>query len=72
VTGDRTIDLQDALAILDKFGLQPGQDGYAATHDRMAPDPLKPWRTAAATGLALGIDLQDALINLQSFGHTCV
>jgi hypothetical protein len=72
VTGDRAIDLQDTLAILDRFGLQPGQQGYDATFDRMAPDAQKPWRTAPATGAQLGIDLQDALLNLQSFGHSCV
>jgi hypothetical protein len=71
VTGDRAIDLQDALAILSKFGLQPVQPGYDATFDRVAPDPQKPYRTAQAAGQALGIDLQDALLNLQSFGHSC-
>jgi hypothetical protein len=72
VTGDRAIDLQDALAILDKFGRLPGDGGYDAALDRVAPDALKPWRTAPATGGAVGIDLQDALLNLQSFGHACV
>jgi hypothetical protein len=71
VTGDRAIDLNDALAILEKFGLLPAQPGYDAAFDRMAPDPAKPYRTALATGSALGIDLQDALLNLQSFGHSC-
>jgi hypothetical protein len=71
VTGDRAIDLQDALAILDRFGLNPGQPGYDAAFDRTAPNALKPWRTAQASGAALGIDLQDALVNLQSFGHSC-
>ncbi len=71
VTGDRAIDLQDALAILDLFGLQPDQDGYDVAYDRMITDPQKPWRTAPASGASLGIDLQDALINLQSFGHSC-
>jgi hypothetical protein len=68
---DKAIDLNDALAVLAKFGLQPGQQGYDATFDRIAPDPSKPYRTAAATGDAVGIDLQDALLNLQSFGHDC-
>lgn len=68
---DKAIDLQDTLAILSKFGKLPGQVGYEAAYDRMAPDPSKPYRTAAATGAALGIDVQDALLNLQSFGHSC-
>jgi hypothetical protein len=71
VTGDRAIDLADTLAILDKFGLLPGQNGYDADLDRQAENPLKPWRTSAATGGQAGIDLQDALLNLQSFGHNC-
>jgi hypothetical protein len=71
VTGDRAIDLSDALAILAKFGLQPGQQGYDPAFDRMAPDELRPWRTTQAVGANLGIDLQDALTNLQSFGHSC-
>jgi hypothetical protein len=68
---DKAIDLQDTLAILEKFGRQPGQPGYDPALDRMVSDALKPWRTAQASGAAVGIDLQDALINLQSFGHNC-
>jgi hypothetical protein len=72
VTGDRAIDLQDALAILDRFGAQPGQAEYDPLFDRYAADAARPWRTAAAVGAHVGIDLSDALVNLQSFGHTCV
>jgi hypothetical protein len=43
-----------------------------AAFDRYAPDPTKPYRTAAAVGAHLGIDLSDAIVNLQSFGHKCV
>jgi hypothetical protein len=71
VTGDAAIDLQDALAILDRFGAQLGQAAYDPLFDRYAPDGAKPWRTAAAVGVHVGIDLQDALVNLQSFGHNC-
>jgi hypothetical protein len=71
LTGDTAIDLQDALAILDRFGALPGQPAYDALYDRYAPDAAKPWRTAAAVGVHVGIDLQDALVNLQSFGHSC-
>jgi hypothetical protein len=72
VTHDRAIDLQDALAVLAKFGAQPDDAAnYDPLLDRYAPDPLKPWRSAQATGSHVGIDLEDALVNLQSFGHRC-
>jgi parallel beta-helix repeat protein len=71
VTGDRSIDLADALAILERFGANLGDADYDPALDRYAPDPSKPWRTAAATGTHVGIDLGDALLNLQSFGHDC-
>ncbi len=60
-----------ALAILALFGIEPGVEGYDATFDRYAPDPEKPWLTAPAPD-AFGIDLTDALVNLDSFGHECV
>jgi hypothetical protein len=72
VTFDDAIDLQDVLAILDRFGALPGGDRYHIFFDRYAPAETKPWRTAPAVGEHLGIDLQDALLNLQSFGHRCV
>ena len=72
VTGDRAIDLNDAVAILNAFGAAPQSPGYVASYDRFAPDPQKPYRTAAATGSHVGIDLADAVLNLQSFGHNCV
>jgi hypothetical protein len=71
VTGDRAIDLQDALAILDRFGAKLGDPGYDASYDRYVPDPSKPYRTAQTAGQHVGIDLEDALVNLQSFGHSC-
>jgi hypothetical protein len=72
VTGDRTIDLNDSIAIIGKFGLGASAPGYVAAFDRYAPDPAKPYRTAAAVVAHLGIDLSDAIVNLQSFGHKCV
>jgi hypothetical protein len=71
VTGDGAIDLRDALEVLDRFGALPGEAEYDPLFDRYAPDASKPWRTAAAVGEHVGIDLQDALVNLQSFGHSC-
>lgn len=68
VTGDKSIDLSDTLEILNHFGQNPGDPGYDQKYDRDAPTDLKPWRTTAST---TGIDLTDALINLQSFGHGC-
>jgi hypothetical protein len=71
VTHDRTIDLSDTIAILQSFGTAPGAPLYNALLDRYAPDAAKPWRTAAATALNIGIDVSDAVINLRSFGHHC-
>ena len=65
-TGD--IDLTDTLGILTMFGAMPGDGRYNLWFDRTAPDSTKPWRTAAASD---GIDLGDALLSLQSFGHNC-
>jgi hypothetical protein len=72
VTGDAAIDLGDAIAILQKFGASPPASAYDPLLDRYAPDVDKPWRTAAAAGTHIGIDLADAILNLQSFGHSCV
>ena len=71
VTGDKAIDLSDALLILAHFGELPGDAGYSATFDRVAGLQPRLWRTRAATGTDIGIDVQDALANLQSFGHNC-
>ena len=65
------IDLSDALAILGQFGKLPGDPAYPASFDRFVNDPAKPWRSAWAVGIHIGIDLEDVLTNLQSFGHTC-
>ena len=67
VTGDRAIDLGDTLSVLAYFG-DPAVSGPANLRDRGAPDDLKPWRTAESND---GIDLQDALHSLASFGHAC-
>jgi hypothetical protein len=71
VTGDKTVDLNDALVILAAFGQSPAHPEYNSGLDRQSNDPTKPWRSAPATGNQIGIDLQDALLNLQSFGHNC-
>lgn len=71
VTGDATIDVGDTLAILNKFGLAPGQPGYDPLFDRDPGPESAHWRTVQAAGHSLGIDVRDALTSLQSFGHSC-
>lgn len=66
--GNAAIDLADTLLILAHFGHGPADDAGDDRLDRHAPNALKPWRTAAD---ADGIDLEDALVNLMSFGHSC-
>jgi len=70
VTDDKAIDLQDTLAILARFGANPGDGNYSPRYDRQI-DAVKKYLSAAATGDQIGIDLSDALNNLQSFGHSC-
>jgi hypothetical protein len=72
VTGDRSIDVADAVAILGRFGLGPSAPGYDTRYDRYIPNQGQPWRTAWATGTNIGIDVGDVVVNLQSFGHSCV
>jgi hypothetical protein len=69
VTGEREIDLGDALAVLAHFGHGPNDDSQDAVLDRYMPDNNKPWRSAADNN---GVDLGDALANLGSFGHSCL
>jgi hypothetical protein len=71
VTGDAAIDLADALAVLDKFGLFPAPNHPDNRLDRQLPLGGQPYAPEEATGNNVGIDLQDALLNLQSFGHNC-
>ena len=71
VTADQAIDLGDTLEILGTFGYGPGDMRYVPRFDRQASDAQRPWLTAPAAGDQLGIDLQDAILNLQSFGHSC-
>jgi hypothetical protein len=71
VTNDGAIDLSDALAILNLFGAVPGDPSYDRAFDRYVPDTSRPHATAQASGTFIGIDLGDALANLQSFGHSC-
>lgn len=68
VTGEAEVDLSDTLVVLGKFGVNPGDPGYDPLDDRDATDGAKPWRSSFAGD---GIDLTDALVNLQQFGHTC-
>jgi hypothetical protein len=67
VNGNQSVDLSDTLSVLSYFG-DPGVSAAANQRDRFVPDMLKPWRTAEANN---GIDLQDALASLQSFGNSC-
>ena len=69
VTGDSAIDLADTLAILAHFGELPGDAAYSPRYDR-APG-AQPYQTQPAGAANIGIDLGDALLNLQSFGHSC-
>lgn len=69
---DGAIDLSDTLLVLAHFGEGPGDAGYLSTLDREAFYPALSWRPFPANGANLGIDLQDALISLQSFGHSCL
>ena len=69
VTGDAFIDLGDTLLILAHFGHGHMDDAQDPLLDRDAPDPLKPWRSASAVD---GVDLNDALANLKSYGHACM
>ena len=71
VTGDAAIDLADALAVLDKFGLFPAPGHPDNRLDRQQPGGGQAYAPEEATALNVGIDLQDALLNLQSFGHNC-
>jgi hypothetical protein len=71
VNGDLAIDVADVLKILFQFGYGPATPGYNAALDREADDASKPWRTSPATGVHIGIDVSDAILNLQSFGHGC-
>ena len=67
VTGDRAINLKDALDVLSYFGAPPAS-GEPALRDRYSPHPERPWLTAEARN---GVDLMDALTVLKSFGHFC-
>ncbi len=67
VTGDKTIDLSDALDILGYFG-DPGTSAAANKRDRDNTGTAQPWQTIEAND---GVDLTDVLVNLQSFGHDC-
>jgi hypothetical protein len=67
LTGNKAIDLSDTLEVLDYFGA-PGTSPVGNLRDRFIPDSDKPWRTDEGNN---GVDLNDALANLKSFGHSC-
>ncbi len=67
-SGDKLVDLTDALLILNHFGHGPASDATDNALDRFSPDPEKPHRTVYADD---GIDLTDAITNLSSFGDDC-
>ena len=69
VTGDRYVDLSDTLLILSHFGHGPDDDPVDNLLDRDITDEQEPWRASASD---TGVDLTDALNNLQSFGDGCV
>ena len=68
VTGDREIDISDALDVLSYFGDAGLPNTPGDLRDRYSPDPNKPYRTADADD---GVDLNDAITALASFGHSC-
>ncbi len=69
LTLDHEIDLNDAMILLDYFGIEPGDPRYNPKLDRYIPDITKPYKTAQATD---GIDNTDVLANLKSYGHSCL
>ena len=62
------IDLGDTLLVLAVFGDIAFAGTPADERDRFAPVAGSPWQTAKASD---GVGLADALLNLQSFGHSC-
>jgi hypothetical protein len=59
--------VNDVVDILSYFG-DPATSGAANLRDRATPDALKPWRSVESN---TGVDLQDALANIKSFGDSC-
>jgi len=68
VTSDKYVDIADTLLILAHFGHGPADDGLDNILDRHVPNMAQFWRSAESND---GIDLIDALANLQQFGHDC-
>jgi hypothetical protein len=77
---DRRVDFTDTLTILAWFGVRPDSPQWngdingnglpdGEEYARGAGPPDKPWRTVPYENV---IDNNDALVNLQSFGHHCV
>jgi hypothetical protein len=73
VNGTKVVDLQDALLVLGHFGHQYNggayQDGVDNLLDRHTPNLAMGWLAVEANN---GVDLQDVLANLRSFGNNCV
>ena len=70
VTGDKRIDLSDAILVLQHFGDGPNDFPIDHILDRDVPDMSKPWKSEESQDLN-GIDLTDALASLASFGDDC-
>ena len=68
VTHDRQVNLSDVLEILAHFGHGPDDDAADNQLDRHIPDANTPYLSAASDD---GVDVTDALANLESFGHDC-
>ena len=67
VTGDKSIDTIDTLLIMAHFGHGPGDDALDNKLDRDVGGPGI-WNTIASD---TGVDLNDALVNMDSFGDDC-
>jgi hypothetical protein len=66
VTADDVVDLADTLQVLQRFG--QAHSAANALYDRNIPNAAKPWRSGEALN---GVDISDAVTNLQQFGHGC-
>jgi hypothetical protein len=66
VTGDKAVDVADTIQILNRFG-QPSNVS-TNRYDRAVGPPGQGYRAVEEND---GIDIGDAVANLQSFGHNC-
>lgn len=70
VSDDKSIDFGDTTTIMDHYGDGPNQDPWDNDLDRTMPPVAweQPWRSQESD---TGIDIDDALTNLESWGHSC-